>query len=295
VEAKVVALGGSARETALSRVVGLTVAALLIAGLVAISSVASVRAAGTRYRDPIFSSVRRDVDLIYGAVAHSDGSVEPLKLDLYRPIGDTARNRPVVIYVHGGDNVSSPKEADRNQLVGKMYAKRGFVGAVINYRSGTDGTSQAAAWDLRAAVRWFRKNASAFHVSPNRIIVMGCSAGATAALSVTFDPDDVGNSGNPGYSSAVQAGISLSGTATDHTKINAGDPPIAMIVAKDDHPFYEGTVATCNETRAYGNVCEDFYYASGGHPPQFWLQNSKKIIEQASGFICRNVIPTLCH
>jgi len=54
--------------------------------------------------------------MIYGRVVHPDGRIEPLKLDLYRPIGDTARNRPVVIYVHGGDSTNS-KAFERNAMV----------------------------------------------------------------------------------------------------------------------------------------------------------------------------------
>lgn len=278
------------------RLLGCVVVTLLVAAIASAASPVGVYAAAGRYLDPVFSSVRVVSDVTYGRVTHEDGSIEALKLDLYRPAGDTARNRPVVIYVHGGDS-SLDKSLARVALVGKMFARRGFVGVVINYRKGTDGMQPAAASDLQAAVRWVKRNAAALRVSPKRIVVMGQSAGATTALTVTFNSTDTGdNHSNPGYSSAVAAGISMSGMATRHQDISLGEPPIAMIIAKDDEPFYAGTLVTCNETRAYGNVCELFEYESGGHPPPFWIANSTRMIEQLSGFICRNVLgPVVCH
>jgi acetyl esterase/lipase len=268
---------------------------LLLGAVIAVASPAGVYAASGRYLDPVFSS-RRDANLQYGTATHPDGTREKLRLDLYRPVGDTARYRPVVIYVHGGDYTVS-KNVWRQRIVGEMFAKRGFVAAVIQYRTGANGLSREAAWDLRAAARWFRKNAGWLNISPNRIVVMGTSAGATAALSATFDSTDVGPSpSNPSYSSAVAAGISMSGTAGDYSDINAGDPPIAMLVAKDDHPFWEGTLTTCNYTRALGNVCDLYEFPDGGHPPPFFFKYRSEIIEDSARFVCARVLgPVVCH
>ena len=288
--------GGSGRTQSTTRFVGSLIASLLLAAVAFSAFPAGVHAASGRYLDPIFSSVRRDVDLTYGRAIHADGTIEALKLDLYRPVGDTAKNRPVVIFVHGGAQDTTDKNPLRNQLVGHLFAKRGFVGAVIDYRSGASGMDRAAAHDLRAAVRWFRKNADALRVSPKRIIVMGVSAGGTTAMSATFNPADVGNSGNPGYSSAVAAGIAFAAASYPHAEMNTGDPPIAVIVAKDDHPFYEEAIAACAQTRALGNICDEYYHESGGHPPEFWWENRDKIIEQSSRFICKRVLgPVVCR
>lgn len=243
---------------------------------------------------PCLSGVKRDANRWYGRVIHTDGSIEQLRLDLYTPYNDTATNRPVVIFIHGGD-YTTDKAAWRNRQAGILFAQRGFVAAVIAYRDGTSGASKEAAWDTRAAVRWFRKNATALRISPNRIIVMGSSAGATAAMHVTFNPADAGDSGNPGYSSAVAAGISLSGSG-DPSEMNPGDPPIATIVAKDDTAFYATSIGTCNSTRAQGNICDAYEYETGGHPPKFWVDHRFMIVEQSSQFICARVLgPTICR
>ena len=286
--------GGSGRPKSATRQASLVAAWLLLGAIAAVASPAGVHAASVRYLDPVFGGVRRDADLQYGKVTRSDGTIERLRLDLYRPVGDTMKSRPAVIFVHGGDYTINKSEW-RNRQAGILFAKRGFVAAVIAYRSGTSGSSREAAWDLRAAVRWLRKNAASLHVGPNRIVVMGSSAGATAAIHATFNPADAGTSGNPGYSSGVAAGISLSGSG-DPSEMNAGDPPIATIVAKDDSAFYATSIATCNSTRALGNVCDAYEYETGGHPPKFWVDQRFMIVEQSSQFICARVLgPTVCR
>ena len=242
-----------------------------------------------RYLDPVFSSVRVDADLVYGRVMRPAG-VERLKLDLYRPAGDAARNRPAVIFIHGGDS-SVDKGAARNRVVPRGLALRGFVAASINYRTGTNGATPAAQHDTRAAVRWFKANATRYGVDPRQVVVMGSSAGAVNALNVAFHPEDPGNSGHPGYSSRVAAAISVAGASTQPHTIGRGEAPIAMMHAADDMTApLEAARATCTQTTTFGNVCEFFEYAEGGHPPGFLSEYHRRILEQASRFMCRHVL-----
>src|SRR5687768_806535 len=98
-------MSGTRRAVTARRVVAIVSAALaLVAGLVLVGPGTSVAGSPTRYLDPVFSSVNVDKDLVYGRVRHLDGSVERLYLDLYRPAGDQRRNRPVLIFIHGGDS-----------------------------------------------------------------------------------------------------------------------------------------------------------------------------------------------
>lgn len=64
-------------------------------------------------------------------------------------------------------------------------------------------------------MRWLRANATTYGIDPNRIGIGGESAGAITATLVELDPQDPGDSGNPGYSSAVSAFMSVSGGAID--------------------------------------------------------------------------------
>ena len=68
-------------------------------------------------------------------------------------------------------------------------------------------------YDPKAAVRWLRKNAAELRIDTERIAAFGCSAGAmtTAFLCGVGDTKGEGTSGNPGFSSDIQAGVALSG------------------------------------------------------------------------------------
>ena len=129
----------------------------LVAGLLVVASSSTSAAPRGRYLDEIFDA-QRTANLVYGRVNHLDGTVEKLRLDLYRPVGDRRDRRPVVIFIHGGDS-SVDKGLPRNRLIPRRMAKRGFVGASINYRDDTAGMTREAQHDTRAAVRWFRANA----------------------------------------------------------------------------------------------------------------------------------------
>ena len=151
-----------------------------------------------------------------------------------------------------------------------QFARLGYVTASIDYRLlffpfDTTNVSVAAIrgmQDLRAAVRFFRKDAATtntFRVSPDRIVVGGASAGAFAALEVGYldkaneVPSDVnivalggieGNSGNPGYSSAVLAVLNLSGAINPASLIEAGNVPLYSAHGTADAvvPYFKGRV-----------------------------------------------------
>ena len=276
------------------RIAGLVAGAIAAASLTAISPSHTEAAAPVRYADEVFSSVRAKKDLVYGRATTASGA-EKLRLDLYRPAGDTRRNRPALIFVHGGDSTVD-KGLKRNRRVPIVFARRGFVAATINYRSGTSGGTKEAQYDTRAAVRWFKANAARYGVNPKWIVVMGSSAGAINVLNVAFNPEDPGNSGHPGYSSTVAAAVAISGTDTEPQNIGSNEAPIAMVHAVDDATIpIAAARETCSHTQAMGNVCEFFQYPQGGHPPGFLNQNREQIADQVSGFLCRNVLGSACR
>jgi acetyl esterase/lipase len=201
--------------------------------LVALTLVLVVGVGACRYVDPDFGYVKT-ADIVYGDGINENGELEQLKLDLYTPADDTATDRPVVIWAHGGGFRVGDKMSGGNWA--REYAMRGYVAASINYRMDENGGEirypldayeyQRIFWavsDMKAAVRWFRANAVSLGVDPNRIAVAGASAGAVMALSTSATHDDPGDTGdNPGYSSAVCTAISVSG-ATEPTLVDASD------------------------------------------------------------------------
>jgi acetyl esterase/lipase len=252
--------------------------------LLAVWAAPSARA-DSRYLDFTFAwNVQSDLE--YGRAPDKDGNEVSLRLDLYQPVGDVAPARPVLIYAHGGAFTKGFKDSTHDAPYPINFAGRGFVAASIDYR--LDGSEQEATDDMQAAVRWFRAHASEYRIDPNRIAVIGSSSGAVMALSTAFAPEDAGSSGNPGYPSNVAAGLSISGDSQHPDTITAGDPPIAMFHAQDDTTIpYAAAQATCEETKAMGNVCDFYSYPSGGHPPPFAINNREDIAEKSSDFMVR--------
>ncbi len=122
-------------------------------------------------------------DLAYGA--H-----ERQRLDLYAPQGTGPW--PVVVFVHGGGFVLGDKAADGwpNAAVGRWAAEQGFLGAVINYRLAPSHRWPAGSDDVIAAVDWIRANAGEFGGDPDRIVLIGTSAGAVhIAGAIKLRPD----------------------------------------------------------------------------------------------------------
>ena len=115
--------------------------------------------------------------------------------DLYLPKGlDKA---PVVVAAHGGGWQAGSRTAYR--YWGPFLARAGFAVFSIDYRLGKPGTYPGSANDLKAAIAFVRAKAGELGVDPERIGLMGDSAGAHLAALVAlapeqFDPRDGANS-----------------------------------------------------------------------------------------------------
>ncbi len=129
---------------------------------------------------------------------------QPLLMDIYEPVDDTAEKRAAVIVCHGGAFVASSKDDFTQKSVAytDSLAARGYVTASLEYRQGVlmsevetqDGydeiidsvdfarTVYKAIQDVHSAVRYFRKNADELKVDTNKIYIVGNSAGGMLAL-----------------------------------------------------------------------------------------------------------------
>ena len=107
------------------------------------------------------------------------GPHERHRLDLYQPQGKD--RTPVLVFVHGGGFLKGDKGGDDawpNANVGRMAAQAGFLGVVINYRLAPDHVWPAGSEDVAAVVDWLKAHAVEHGGDPDRIVLMGTSAGA---------------------------------------------------------------------------------------------------------------------
>ena len=126
------------------------------------------------------------------------------KLDIYKPSQPSA---PVVLFFYGG----SWKTGDRSmyEFVGKAFASRGFLTIVPDYRVYPEVRYPAFIDDAAAAVAWTKAHIADYGGDPDRVFLVGHSAGAQLAAMLTLDKAFLGRVGlNPDRDIAGMIGLS---------------------------------------------------------------------------------------
>lgn len=123
-------------------------------------------------------------DLVYSKVGGTART-----LDLHRPAGGPpAGGWPAVVAIHGGGWRGGSKE-EFGRMAARL-AQHGVVVASVDYTLSRPGKPSwpANRDDVRAAVRWLRRDARALGIDPRRIAAMGASAGGHLAELLGTDP-----------------------------------------------------------------------------------------------------------
>lgn len=129
------------------------------------------------------------------------------RLDLFG--GGSDAKRPVLVFLHGGGFVGGDKGAPGTPFynnVGAWAAAQGWLGITATYRLAPTHPWPAGAEDVARLVAWLKAEAANHGGDPDRIILMGQSAGAAHVASY------VGGQGLADQAAASIAGaIMLSG------------------------------------------------------------------------------------
>jgi acetyl esterase/lipase len=118
-----------------------------------------------------------------------DSDPDPSTLTTYLPPPGTAVGTSVVIFPGGGyAHLSMEKEGSD---VAKWLNSLGVTAFVLKYRLGPKFHHPAQLEDAQLAIRMVRKQASALGIAPNRVGIMGFSAGGhlAATASTHFSPE----------------------------------------------------------------------------------------------------------
>src|SRR5580658_1332630 len=110
-----------------------------------------------------------------------------LLLDAREPSGHGPY--PVLILVHGGGWSSRDKAHEFDSLIGPLK-DAGFVTFCINYRLAPQYRWPDCLEDLQTAIRWAKAHAAEFKGDPNRIGLMGHSAGGHLVCLAATIADD---------------------------------------------------------------------------------------------------------
>ncbi len=103
---------------------------------------------------------------------------QALNADLYTPAA-ACRHGAAVLFLHGGGWTGGKRQGFLWHA--HRLALRGYLTCTVDYRLAPDHRYPAAVEDCRTALDWLIKQADRFHIQPDRIGVVGSSAGGHLA------------------------------------------------------------------------------------------------------------------
>lgn len=206
-------------------------------------------------------------------------------LDIYTPV-NASGNAPVVVFFYGGSwNTGSRGDYS---FVGEALASRGIVAVLADYRLYPQVHYQGFLQDSAQAVGWTREHIKAYGGAPDRLYVMGHSAGAYNAAMLALDSTWLAAVGMK--PSMLSGWIGLAGpydflpvenadvkpvfffpnSPPDSQPINhvsAQSPPALLIAAKDDSVVNptRNTGGMAKVLREQGVAVRELYYSKPNH------------------------------
>lgn len=148
-----------------------------------------------------------------------------LLLDAFYPSARSKNKKTAILIIHGGGWRSGNRT--QHYPLAQRLAGLGYVCFTPEYRLSTEALFPAAVHDLKAALRWIRARAGKYNIDPDKIVVLGFSAGGELAafLGTTIGhPSYEGTGCNQKHSSSVQAIVDLDGTLSFvHPESGEGD------------------------------------------------------------------------
>lgn len=107
-----------------------------------------------------------------------------IRADVHRKAGDDVR--PAILWIHGGALISGNRRGP-NAAQAERYLNAGYTIISIDYRLAPQAKLDQIIEDLADAYRWVRVDGpKLFRIDPNRIAVIGHSAGGYLALMAGF-------------------------------------------------------------------------------------------------------------
>ncbi|WP_309385885.1 alpha/beta hydrolase [Cerasicoccus frondis] len=125
------------------------------------------------------------------------------KMDVYLPSNRQGKLAPAILLIHGGGWAHGDKASQRMESIAETLVDEGYAVFSINYKLNVGSrdpdtnkyTLSYLAWpqnlyDCKSALRFIRAHADQYDVDPNRIALMGASAGGHLAMMLWSTADD---------------------------------------------------------------------------------------------------------
>src|SRR5256714_6084652 len=116
-------------------------------------------------------------------IPYADPAHERQVLDVYAP--DNAKNLPVVFWIHGGGwQVGDKTDV---QIKPQAFMDKGFVFVSTNYRLLPSADMATIVRDVAKSIHWVHDHIAEYGGDPQRLLIMGHSAGAQLAALICTD------------------------------------------------------------------------------------------------------------
>lgn len=249
--------------------------------------------------------VNRDIE-------YAQVSGESLKLDAFIPAGKGPF--PAVIFVHGGGWSGGDKK-DGNEPLFLPIANHNIAWFTINYRLAPKYNYPAPVEDVHTAIRWVKAHATEFNIDPNRIALVGESAGgqivaqavvkadkdtSVVAAALFYAPIDFvldmerrgglspSMRGLSGKKDAIadDATLQLLREASPINHIRAGLPPFLLVHGTGDMSvLYNWSPLFQSKLKAAGVSCDLITIPEGGHGMARWESFAPEYKEQVANWL----------
>jgi len=240
-----------------------------------IMAVVNYGMAQQRYIDDLFEQVDKKT------YVYAKKDEQKLRLDVYAPKKDKAKQRMCMVWMHGGGFAGGTRDNKAEVDLMEIAARKGYVAVSISYRLTRKGKSfscdasreekmetfRLASQDLWDAIYYMYDNSEQFAIDPEALIIGGSSAGAEGVMNAVYMRDWL-YEGTSKYDSIQPAAIfTLAGAMIDARYINKDNAvPAVMFHGTDDNlvPYATAPHHYCNP--------DDIGY--------IWLDGSKTIAEK---------------
>jgi acetyl esterase/lipase len=167
--------------------------------------------------------IEKFTDIVYKTVDSTD-----LQLDLYRP-HNAAPNTPLLVFIHGG-GWRKGHRADMIPLI-VDFLDRGYVCATVSYR--LRNTYPSCVDDMSDAVDWFFAHGDEYGYDPDRIALVGASAGAHLAMMAGYGWRDKPESADSTTSKhRIKAIVNIFGAVDLTTDFGRNHPLVTVFMNK---------------------------------------------------------------
>ncbi|HLY72136.1 MAG TPA: alpha/beta hydrolase, partial [Puia sp.] len=211
---------------------------------------------------------------------------------VYRPIHKMTATLSAVIVCSGGSYRHTADEVE-GEPAANLLAANGITAFLLDYRI-PDGRDSMPLADAQKAIRYVKEHAKEYHVRPDRIGIMGFSAGGHLASSVgthwrnSYDTSNTLISDRPDFMVLVYPLISFADSLThilsrsnflgndlrsesirefsNELQVKDDTPPTFIVAALDDDVVkVENSLYFEAALRQHHVPAEIFLYAKGGH------------------------------